>query len=425
MLRTLYRGAAVLAAPALRVMLDRRARRGKEWSHRLGERRGIDATPRPSGRLIWLHAASVGETVSVLPVLAALARIAPDVTVLMTTGTVTSATLLGSRLPEMGLEHRVMHRFVPLDVPAWVARFLGHWRPDAAAFVESEIWPNLLAGCAASHIPMMLLKARLSDGSFARWRRAGSLARSLFGQFDRVLARDGTDAARLRALGARDVIEAGDLKFAAAPLPVPRIELERLRRRLAGRPVWLAASTHPGEEAMVVDLHRRLAAGLPGLLTILAPRHPQRGEEVAALACELPMTRRGAGDDPPETSGIWIADSVGEYGLLFSLAGLCFMGGSLVPLGGHNPLEPARLGCAVAIGPHTANFRDAVTVLEAAGALAQVVDAVALGVWVEELLSDESRRRTMGEAGIAASYRFAGLPQRVAAMLLDLVGASA
>jgi 3-deoxy-D-manno-octulosonic-acid transferase len=325
----------------------------------------------------------------------------------------------------MGLEHRVMHRFVPLDVPAWVARFLGHWRPDAAAFVESEIWPNLLAGCAASHIPMMLLNARLSDGSFARWRRAGSLARSLFGQFDRVLARDGTDAARLRALGARDVIEAGDLKFAAAPLPVPRIELERLRRRLAGRPVWLAASTHPGEEAMVVDLHRRLAAGLPGLLTILAPRHPQRGEEVAALACELPMTRRGAGDDPPETSGIWIADSVGEYGLLFSLAGLCFMGGSLVPLGGHNPLEPARLGCAVAIGPHTANFRDAVTVLEAAGALAQVVDAVALGVWVEELLSDESRRRTMGEAGIAASYRFAGLPQRVAAMLLDLVGASA
>jgi 3-deoxy-D-manno-octulosonic-acid transferase len=221
------------------------------------------------------------------------------------------------------------------------------------------------------------------------------------------------------------VIEAGDLKFAAAPLPVPRIELERLRRTLAGRPVWLAASTHPGEEAIVIDVHRRLAARLPGLLTILAPRHPQRGEEVMALAREMPATRRAAGEDPPETGGIWIADSVGEYGLLFSLAGLCFMGGSLVPLGGHNPLEPARLGCAVAIGPHTANFRDAVTVLEAAGALQQVADATALGDWVEDLLRDESRRRTMGEAGIAASHRYADLPQRVAAMLLDLVGAPA
>jgi len=425
MLRALYRAGTILAVPALRLMLARRVARGKEWADRLGERRGIDPTPRPSGRLLWLHAASVGETVAVLPLLSALARLAPDLTVLMTTGTVTSAELLATRLPELGLAGRVAHRFVPLDVPAWGARFLDHWRPDAAAFVESEVWPNLLAGCAARRIPTMLLNAGLSDRSFARWRWAGGLARSLFGQFDRVLARDAEGAARLRALGARDVIEAGNLKYAAAPLPVPRIELDRLRRKLAGRPVWLAASTHPGEEAIALAVHARLAARFPGLLTIIAPRHPARGAEVAAMSGDLPVARRAVGEDPPDRAGLYVADTIGELGLLYALAGLCFVGGSLVRLGGHNPLEPARLGCAVAVGPFTSNCRDAVAVLRGAGALAGVADAAGLGDWVAELLGDESRRRTMGEAGIAASHRYGDLPQRMAAMLIDLLGNAA
>jgi 3-deoxy-D-manno-octulosonic-acid transferase len=425
MLRALYRAGTILAVPALRLMLARRVARGKEWADRLGERRGIDPTPRPSGRLLWLHAASVGETVAVLPLLSALARLAPDLTVLMTTGTVTSAELLGTRLPELGLAGRVAHRFVPLDVPAWGARFLDHWRPDAAAFVESEVWPNLLAGCAARRIPTMLLNAGLSDRSFARWRWAGRLARTLFGQFDRVLARDAEGAARLRALGARDVVEAGNLKYAAAPLPVPRIELDRLRRKLAGRPVWLAASTHPGEEAMALAVHAKLAARFPGLLTIIAPRHPARGAEVAAMSGDLPVARRAAGEDPPDRAGLYVADTIGELGLLYALAGLCFVGGSLVRLGGHNPLEPARLGCAVAVGPFTSNCRDAVAVLRGAGALAGVADAAGLGDWVAELLGDESRRRTMGEAGIAASHRYGDLPQRMAAMLIDLLGNAA
>jgi 3-deoxy-D-manno-octulosonic-acid transferase len=243
----------------------------------------------------------------------------------------------------------------------------------------------------------------------------------LFGAFDLVLARNAEDAGRLRALGACRVIEAGNLKFAADKLPVPRIELERLRRLLAERPVWLAASTHPGEEAIVLAVHAALAQRLPRLLTVIAPRHPERGAEIAALAGATPHARRGAGEAPPDAAGVYIADTIGELGLFYALAGIAFVGGSLVSgIGGHNPLEPARLGCAVAIGPSTGNCRDAVTVLAAAGALESVADGPALGVWVEEMLRDEGRRRSMGEAGTGAVRRYGDLPQRVAAMLVDL-----
>ena len=427
MLRQLYFGGAVLAAPVLRLMLARRLRRGKETAGRLGERRGIDPAPRPAGRLLWLHAASVGETVSVLPVLTALARIAPDLAMLITTGTVTSAELLAARLPELGLEGRVLHRFVPLDVPAWVARFLDHWRPDAAVFVESEIWPNLLGACRARGIALMLLNARLSDRSFARWRRAGSLARALFGAFDQVLARSAEDATRLRALGARDVTEAGDLKFAADPLPVSAAELERLRLLVGDRPVWLAASTHPDEELLILDIHARLAPMLPGLLTIIAPRHRERGAAIAARApgCMAGFaTRRACGQDPPAEGGIYIADTIGELGLWFALARLAFVGGSLVAVGGHNPLEPARLGCAVVVGPFTGNFRDAVVALEAAGALSTVADAPALERLIAALLQDAERRRRMGEAGLAASRRHGDLPEHAARVVVGLLDAA-
>ncbi len=417
---SLYRAAFTLATPLLRLMLWRRVARGREIRARLPERRGIDHTPRPPGRVLWLHAASVGETVSVLPVLGALHRAAPELTVLMTTGTVSSAQLLAGRLPELGLARAVLHRFVPLDVPAWAGRFLDHWRPDAAVFVESEIWPTLLAGCAARRIPLMLLNGGLSARSFASWRRMGWLARGVFGRFDRVLARGAEEAARLRALGARDVIEAGNLKFAAAPLPVSRIEAERMRRVLAGRPVWLAASTHPGEEAIAIGIHQRLAAVLPGLVTMIAPRHPERGAEIARAA-GMEVRRRVLGDDLPPGAGVYLADTIGELGLFYAVAGVAFVGGSLVEMGGHNPLEPARLGCAVAIGPSTQNCREAVVALEAAGALTRVADGAALAGWVELLLRDEGRRRRMGEAGVAAAQRYAELPKQVASMLVSLL----
>jgi 3-deoxy-D-manno-octulosonic-acid transferase len=431
----LWAGAATIAAPGLRLLLRARVRQGKEIAARLPERRGIDPTPRPAGRLLWLHAASVGETMSIFPVLTALAEQAPDASVLLTTGTLTSARLIAQRLPELGLERRVSHRFVPLDVPGWVARFLDHWRPDAAGLVESELWPNLVTACRARRVPVMLLNARLSERSFARWRRVPGAAREVLGGFARIEAQSDADSERLCALGARAVTVPGNLKFAAPPLPVDTAELERLRELLCGRPVWLAASTHPGEEAIVLAAHRALAEAHPGLLTIIAPRHPERGGRVAeeagrslGNAAAVPsavMTKRSAGQDPPQ-GGVWLADTLGELGLLYRLSRIAFIGRSLLPPGGgQNPLEAARLGCAIAVGPHTGNFTDILRVLEAAGATARVTDAESLAAWVSAMLRDPDAREVAGRAGIAAAARYADLPTRTAATLLDLMSAGA
>ncbi len=419
----LYAAAATLGAPALRLMLARRLRRGREIADRLAERRGLEATPRPPGRLVWLHAASVGETMSVLPVLEALAG--AGVQVLMTTGTVTAAALLDQRLPALGLDGCVRHRFVPLDVPAWAARFLDHWRPDVAGFVESEVWPNLIAGCRRRAIPMMLVNARLSPRSFSRWRLAPGLARALFGAFDLAQAQSEGDAERLRALGGREVTAPGNLKFAAPELPADPAELARLRALLGNRPVWLAVSTHPGEEAIAAAVHAALAPAHPGLLTLIVPRHPERGAGLAAELAGPPLTRRALGQDPPAGAGLWIGDTMAELGLFIRLAGPVFVGKSLAGRGGQNPLEPARLGRAVAVGPHTGNFADVVAVLREAGALAEVDDAASLAAWVGAMLRDPVRAAAMGRAGIAAAVRTAFLPGAVAAALLGLADARA
>jgi 3-deoxy-D-manno-octulosonic-acid transferase len=420
----LWAAAARCAAPGLRLMLRLRLARGKELPGRLAERRGIDASPRPPGHLLWVHAASVGETASILPVLPPLLAGAPDLTVLVTTGTVTAARLLDQRLgPEQ--RARVLHRFVPLDVPGWVGRFLDHWRPDAAAFLESELWPNLLDACHARHIPLMLVNARLSPRSFARWRRAPGFAGELLGRFDRVQARSEADAERLRLLGARRVEAPGDLKFAAPPLPADASELEKLRGVLGDRPVWLAASTHPGEETLALAAHRAIAARHPDLLTILAPRHPGRGASIATGAAPLPATRRALGEAPPVGQGVWVVDTLGELGLWYRLAPIAFVGRSLLPPGGgQNPLEPARLGCAVAVGPHTGNFQEAVALLREAGGLIEVADAGALAAFVAAMLADPERRIAMGERAAAVVHRHGDLPEHTAAALLGLLAGS-
>ena len=392
-------------------MLRVRQARGKELPGRLGERRGIDATPRPAGRLIWLHAASVGETMSVLPVLPELAEHAH---ILLTTGTVTSAKLLQQRL-DPALAERVIHRFVPLDVPAWVGRFLDHWRPDVAGFVESELWPNLLAACHARGIPVMLINARLSDRSLVRWQRAPGLARLVLSGFARVQPRSEADAERLRTLGCCDLLAPGDLKLAASALPVDESELQRLSAILQGRPVWLAASTHEGEDALVVAVHRTLLAEHPGLLTIIAPRHPERGGTILADAY------RSRGDDPP-AEGVWVVDTLGELGLWYRLAPIAFVGRSLVaPGGGQNPLEPARLGCAISVGPYTANFSEHVAMLRDAGGLTVVRNVEELAARVGALMHDPVRRQAIGEAARGAIRQHEDLPRRTAAALLELM----
>jgi len=407
---------ATLLAPALRLNLRRRVAAGREIAHRLPERRGIDPTPRPAGPLLWMHAASVGETVSILPVLHALRH---RTRVLLTTGTATSQALLDTYLPRHGLADHVLHRFAPLDVPAWTNRFLSHWRPDAACFVESELWPNQLAACRARGIKLMLLNARMSDRSFARWQLAPAFARQILGGFAHIQARGDQDAERLIKLGAPHVESPGDLKLAAPKLPVDSAELNRLSQALAGRPVWLAASTHPGEETQIAAVHREVAATHPGLLTIIAPRHPDRGP---ALAAALNAPRRTAGQPPPAGSGIWIADTMGELGLWYRLAPIAFVGRSLVaPGGGQNPLEPARLGCAIAVGPHTGNFTDHVALLRDSGGLVEVADAAALARFVVAMLGHPEQRRRLGGHAAASADRHADLPARTAETLMSLL----
>lgn len=417
-----YGGLAALAAPALRLMVRVRLARGKEEAGRLAERQGIDTTPRPPGRLLWLHAASVGETASVLPVLPLMLHADPDLTVLFTTGTVTSARLLAQRL-EPAWRARVIHQFVPLDVPAWASRFLDHWRPDAAAFVESELWPNLLAASRKRGIPMMLVNARMSARSFSRWQLVPGIAQALLGGFSRIHAQDEAAAERLRVLGGRGVTVPGDLKQAAPPLPVDTAELARLQALLAGRPVWLAASTHPGEETLIFRAHRSLAATHPGLLTIIAPRHPERGPAIAAEAAPLAVARRAAGELPAAETGVWVVDTLGEMGLWYRLAPIVFVGRSLIPPGGgQNPLEPARLGCAIAVGPYTDNFTGHVSRLQESGALITVAHEAALAGFVTSLLADPARLSRMADQAMGVARDESGVVAATATALLDLAG---
>ena len=420
----LWQGGATAQAPLLPLYLRARARYGKERPERLAERRGAGAA-RPPGRLIWLHAASVGETLSVLPLLEALAERAPDLSLLVTTGTVTAAELLAQRAPA-ALQARLQHRFLPLDVPGWAARFLEGWRPDLGVLVESELWPNLIRAARARGLPLALVNARLSARSAKRWHHAAALAGELLGSFRLVLAQSAADAERLAALGAPSPQAPGNLKDAAPPLPVDEAELARLSALLAGRPVFLAASTHPGEEALAFAAQRQLLGRWPDLLTVVVPRHPARGPAVAeaARAAGLLPARRAAGELPGPETTTYVADTLGELGLFYRLAQACLVGGSLVPHGGQNPREPALLGCPILLGEHMFNFAGIVARLEAARACIRIAGpdlAAALAAGVVDVLSDSGRAQAMAEAAAATAAHDAGLPGRIADALLAML----
>ncbi|MCA3287319.1 MAG: 3-deoxy-D-manno-octulosonic acid transferase [Roseomonas sp.] len=423
LLAALWALVASLLAPLLPFYLRRRVAKGKEIAERLAERQGHGAA-RPPGRLIWCHAASNGETLSLLPLMEALAKQDPALSFLVTTGTVTSARLLEQRLsPE--LAHRTQHRFLPLDVPRWVARFLAGWRPDLAVIVESEIWPNMLAAAYRRGVPLALVNARMSARSARGWGWAPGFARALLGRFALILAQTEADAARFAALAERPVPCWGNLKYAAPPLPADPVELARLTLAWEGRPVWLAASTHPGEDEIILAAHRLLAPDHPGLLTVMVPRHPQRGPDIAALAGDLSVARRGAGQDAGPGVAVYVADTLGELGLFYRLARVALIGGSLVPHGGQNPLEAARLGCPIITGPHHFNFGEIITRLSAAHALVETPDgpgaAQALAATLARLLADPAAGQAMAAAAEALAQDQAGLPGRIATSLLPLI----
>lgn len=413
-----YAGAARLLTPFAGLALALRRARGKEDPARLCERRGIAMRPRPPGPLVWIHGASVGEVVSVFALIDELAARRPDIGVLLTSGTVSSAQFVAGRAPA-----GVLHQFAPLDMPRFVDRFLDHWKPDLALVVESELWPNMLAALRRRRIPAALVNARMSPRSARNWRRAPAAIGWLLAGFGLCLAQTAADGERLAGLGARNVRVTGNLKLDAPAPPVDVAKLAALAAAAAGRTVVAAASTHPGEEAVMAEAHAALKRGIPGLLTVIAPRHPERGAAIAEemRARGLACARRSAGALPDAATDIYLGDTFGELGLVYRLAEAVFMGGSLVPHGGQNPIEPAKIGAAILHGPHVFNFAEIYALLDGAGGARAVASAAELTESLNTLLTDRTACRTMAERAHEAVGGAGGALERVIEALAPLL----
>ncbi len=407
-----YRLFSTAMTPLTPLFLARRQRLGKEHGLRLGERRGVSAKGRPHGPLVWLHGASVGELISVLPLIERIH--AREVNLLVTSGTVTSGGLAEQRLPR-----DVIHQFVPIDVPYFVRRFLDHWEPDLALFVESELWPNIMIETSRRAVPMILINGRLSANSFRRWQHAPATIGDLLRRLDLCLARTPADAERLSELGARHVVTTGDLKLDGPAPPADRDKLAALQRAVAGRPLIAAASTHEGEEVAMVDAHLKLRANFPNLLTVIAPRHPERGESVAELAraAGLAARLRSRGELPDAATEIYIADTVGELGLIYRLAPIVFIGGSLIKHGGQNPIEPAKLGATILHGPHVANFAEIYAALDEAHGAELIVDATKLTAGLAAMMAQPDVRAGVADAAYRTVTALGGALERTLASL--------
>lgn len=400
-----YRGLTVALGPAVRLYLAHRRRQGKEDALRFPEREGYPSRARPPGPLLWIHAASIGEAVSTLALIDRLAGERPALNMLVTTGTVTSAHLLATRLPT----GHAWHQYVPVDRPVYVRRFLAHWRPDLALWVESELWPNLIVETRRRGIPLLLVNGRMSLASFRRWSRVPALIRPLLRGFDLCLTQDAIQAERFARLGAPRALTVGDLKSAAAPLPVDEVALSALEAAIGRRPRWLAASTHAGEEELAADAHARLRQRFPDLLTLIAPRHPPRADEIAGTLKRrgLRVRRRSRHEPIGTDTDIYLADTLGELGLFYRIGGVAYIGGSIGGIGGHNPLEAALLDCAILHGPDMANTAAMAEALRAAGASEVVTDAASLARALESILANPSvqARRAAAAATVAARQR--------------------
>jgi len=393
----LYRCITELGSPIIRMYLKRRIAQGKEDHLRFAERKGKSSTPRPTGKLIWVHAASVGESLSMLPLIESLLTQDKLLHILLTTGTVSSATIMANRLPS-----RAFHRYVPVDRINYVCRFLDHWKPDLALWAESEFWPNLILETQKRGTPMILVNGRISPKSFAGWKRARTIISRLLKNFELCLGQTEEDAERLGQLGAQKYKCLGNLKFAVPPLPADAEELIRLQTDINGRPCWLAASTHNGEETIAAYVHTKLKKKYKSILSILVPRHPTRGPEIARTLKEqkgLNVARRSKGDLLSSGTDIYLVDTLGELGLFFRLSDIVFMGKSLVPLGGQNPLEALKLECAVIHGPHMGNFKKIATEMSDSNCAISVKNAENLFQEIDQLISNKERRDLMVSNG--------------------------
>jgi len=391
-----YRKLSSAMVPLAPALINRRLKLGKEDPARVGERRGMSDDVRPAGPLVWIHGASVGEVLASAALIEKLRML--NLRILLTSGTVTSAAVVAKRFPP-----DVIHQYVPYDSPRYVARFLDHWRPSLALFIESDLWPNLILSSAARRLPMVLINGRMSHRSFPRWRRLQGAISALLGRIDICLAQSELDADRFSALGSRNVVVTGNLKLDVPAPPADAAKLERLMSMTRGRPIVVAASTHSGEDELLIDAHKTLARFFPNLLTVIVPRHPDRGEAVARVvaASGLQPGLRSREELPTAATDIYVADTMGELGLFYRLSPIVFMGGSLVEHGGQNPIEAVKLGASVVHGPHVFNFSDVYEALDHAGGARKADSQEALVKQLGQLLADPAAR----DASLAASER--------------------
>lgn len=407
-----YQLASSAAAPIAPQFLAQRLNRGKEHPARMPERRGEASMPRPAGPLVWLHGASVGEILAVIPLIEHIR--AQDFAVLVTSGTVTSAALAEQRLPGGAI-----HQFIPLDSPRFVSRFLDHWHPDLALFVESDLWPNLILKSADRKIPMIVVNGRLSKRSYSRWRMLPGTIATLLSRFDLCLTQSAADAQRYTHLGAPRTSSTGNLKLDVPAPPVDQPTLHRFKALIGLREIVAAASTHTGEESAIISAHRRLRTVFPNLLSVIAPRHPQRGPSIAegAKAAGLSVALRSRGDLPKKDVDIYVADTLGELGLVYRLAPIVFMGGSLARHGGQNPIEAIRLGAAVVHGPHVWNFAEIYATLDKARGAEIAANEETLTACLNVWLANPAARAATAEAAAAAVSGLGGALDRTLAAL--------
>jgi 3-deoxy-D-manno-octulosonic-acid transferase len=423
-----YQRLSSVAAPLAPALIRRRLKQGKEDPERIGERRGMSADARPHGPLIWIHGASVGEVLAAAALIEKLRAL--DIRILLTSGTVTSAAIVAKRFPP-----DIIHQYVPYDSPRYVARFLDHWRPSLALFIESDLWPNLILSSAARRLPMVLINGRMSHRSFPRWRRVSGTISALLGRFDVCLAQSRVDAERFSALGSRNVVVTGNLKLDVPAPPADFTKLERLMSMTRGRPIIVAASTHPGEEEILVEAHRTLAGFFPSLLTVIVPRHPGRGEAVARLVEEsgLQAGVRSHDELPSAATDIYVADTMGELGLFYRLSPVVFVGGSLIEHGGQNPIEAIKLGASLVHGPHVFNFSDVYEALDGAGGARVAANREALVKQLGQLLADPTTRdrvvaaaeRVVSQLGGALDRTLAALEPYLLQLRLEMGAADA
>lgn len=408
-----YRTAVTLLAPFAGLWLGARAREGKEDAARLPERFGRYSQVRPSGKLAWFHAASVGESAVALALIEAMAARDPALSFVISTGTRTSAELVARRALA-----RTTHVYVPLDSAGAVRRFLDYWRPDLGVFVESELWPNLMLAAEAREVPLALVNARMSPKSLSRWQRWNKAGARLLKAFAFVAAADARTAKALSQVRGATVPMLGNLKLAA---PAPRVDAggrDALAGEVGARPLWLAASTHPGEDEIALEAHARLLGAHPDALLIIVPRHPERGDDIAALAGSAP---RRARFDPIGAAKVYVADTLGELGLFYERAPVALIAGSLLPhLKGHNPIEPAKLGSAILTGPYHESFQDVFDALTRHGGAIIIHNADEIASAVAKLWRDEAVRSQQLEAARGAVAEGAGALEHTIDALLAL-----